>query len=165
MNRYLFLIILCLVSFCASAQVPVTGNPDQQSLLKSSDPKLAANKKFVYDFWREVIEGGHIELADKYMTEGYIQHNPIAPTGLKGFKEIMGQYVKPQPIQSKIKLDVVAVVAEGDLVVINFVQELPDPTDNTRKYTTTWFDMFRIENGKIAEHWDSALKSPPTPKK
>lgn len=27
-----------------------------------------------------------------------------------------------------------------------------------KKYTTTWFDMFRIEEGKIAEHWDSALK-------
>ena len=30
--------------------------------------------------------------------------------------------------------------------------------DSTKKYTTTWFDMFRIENGKIAEHWDTAEK-------
>jgi len=28
----------------------------------------------------------------------------------------------------------------------------------TKKYTTTWFDMFRIEGGKIAEHWDAAPK-------
>ena len=27
-----------------------------------------------------------------------------------------------------------------------------------KKYTTTWFDMFRIENGKIAEHWDPAVR-------
>jgi predicted SnoaL-like aldol condensation-catalyzing enzyme len=29
-----------------------------------------------------------------------------------------------------------------------------------QKYTSTWFDMFRIENGKIAEHWDPATKPP-----
>jgi len=34
----------------------------------------------------------------------------------------------------------------------------PDPKGPAKKYTTTWFDMFRIENGKIAEHWDPALK-------
>jgi predicted SnoaL-like aldol condensation-catalyzing enzyme len=49
-------------------------------------------------------------------------------------------------------------VAEGDLVTLSFARELPDPADPAKKYTTTWFDMFRIENGKIAEHWDSAEK-------
>jgi predicted SnoaL-like aldol condensation-catalyzing enzyme len=48
--------------------------------------------------------------------------------------------------------------AEGDLVVLSFVRELADPKDPAKKYTTTWFDMFRIEGGKIAEHWDGAQK-------
>jgi len=52
----------------------------------------------------------------------------------------------------------VAIVAEGDLVVISFANERTDPNDMNKKYTTTWFDMFRIENGKIAEHWDSSEK-------
>jgi len=39
-----------------------------------------------------------------------------------------------------------------------FVRELPDPKDASKKYTTTGFDMFRIEDGKIAEHWDAAPK-------
>ena len=39
-----------------------------------------------------------------------------------------------------------------------FVREAADPKDATKKYTTTWFDMFRIEGGKIAEHWDPAPK-------
>jgi len=38
------------------------------------------------------------------------------------------------------------------------VRELPDPKDASKKYTTTGFDMFRIEDGKIAEHWDAAPK-------
>jgi predicted SnoaL-like aldol condensation-catalyzing enzyme len=52
----------------------------------------------------------------------------------------------------------VAIVAEGDLVVISFVRELPEPGNPSKKYTSTSFDMFRIENNRIVEHWDSALK-------
>ncbi|SEP05970.1 hypothetical protein [Mucilaginibacter sp. OK283] len=44
------------------------------------------------------------------------------------------------------------------IVVLSFKDERPDPKAKGKKYTTTWFDMLRIENGKIAEHWDSALK-------
>ena len=39
-----------------------------------------------------------------------------------------------------------------------FVREYPEPSGPTKKYTTTWFDMFRIVDGKIAEHWDPATK-------
>jgi predicted SnoaL-like aldol condensation-catalyzing enzyme len=42
--------------------------------------------------------------------------------------------------------------------VLSFARENVDPKDATRKYSTTWFDMFRLDGGKIAEHWDPALK-------
>ena len=35
-----------------------------------------------------------------------------------------------------------------------FAREHPDPKDPSARYTTTWFDMFRIKDGKIVEHWD-----------
>ena len=142
----------------ASAQLPVKPLAAQKTLLQSNDPKLAANKKLVYDCWRELLEAGHLELADKFLAETYIQHNPNAATGRKGFVDFFSKFMKPQPIVDTIKAPVVAIIAEGDLVMINFVRELPDPNDSTKKYTTTWFDMFRIENGKLAEHWDSAEK-------
>ena len=142
-----------------NAAVPVTPGANQQAMLKSGDPKLAANKKLVYDFWREVLEAGHFELADKYMAENYIQHNPNADTGRQGFIDFftkMGR--KPIAIEPQIKRGLVDIAAEGDLVVLSFVYEQPNPNEpGKKKYTTTWFDMFRIENGKIAEHWDSAL--------
>jgi len=147
-----------LVAAGASAQVPVTAGPDQQIQLRSADAKLAANKKLVYDFWREVLEARHVELAEKYLTEGYIQHNPNVPTGRKAFVDFFSRLGAPQPIEPRIKRQVVAIVAEGDYVMLGFVQEVPDPRQAGRTYTTTWFDLFRIENGKIAEHWDSALK-------
>jgi len=140
------------------AQVPVTANADQAGMLASADPKLAANKKLVYDFWREVFEGGHMERVDTYMAESYIQHNPMVPTGRAAFVDFFAKRAKPQPIEPRIKAPLVAMLAEGDLVMLSFVREYPDPADASKKYTTTWFDMFRIENGKIAEHWDSATK-------
>lgn len=147
-----------LVPSLAPGQVAVTAAPDQEVLLASADPRLAANKRLVYDFWREVFEGGHMELADKYMAESYIQHNPNVPTGRAAFVEFFAKIRKPAPIDAKIKAPVVAIVAEGDYVVLSFARENPDPRDPSRKYSTTWFDMFRLEGGKIVEHWDPAQK-------
>ena len=163
MNRVLVVTCLALCAatiapIAAHAQLPVQAATDQAALLRSADPRLAANKKLVYDFWREVFEAGHMDLAENYLAEGYVQHNPNVPTGRAAFVAFFTQYVKPKPIQPTIHAPVVTLVAEGDQVVISFVRTLVDPKDATKKSTTTWFDMFRIENGKIAEHWDCAPK-------
>lgn len=151
--------VLLTTNICF-AQVPVTAASDQKALLKSSNPKLAKNKKIVYDMWRSILEGGHLELADKFLTDSYIQHNPSVPTGKKGFVDFFSQFAKAQPIADKIMSPLVSIVAEGDYVILGFVKELPNPNDPTKKYTTTAFDMFRIETdasgrSKIAEHWDT----------
>jgi predicted SnoaL-like aldol condensation-catalyzing enzyme len=142
----------------AVAQLPVQAQSDHAKLLASSDARLAANKRLVYDFWREVFEAGHMERVDRYLAESYMQHNPEVPTGRAGFVEVFSKLAKPKPIEARVKAPLVAIVAERDLVILSFVSELPDPQDATRTYTTTWFDMFRIENGKIAEHWDPDTK-------
>ena len=151
----LFLLLISIKSF---AQLPVKPLASQSELLKSDNATLAKNKKLVYDMWREFLEGGHLELAEKYLAEDYMQHNPLAATGRKAVVEFFSRFSKPKEIVDTIKTSVVSIVAEKDLVVISFARELTDPKDNTKKYTTTWFDMFRVENGKIAEHWDCAVK-------
>jgi predicted SnoaL-like aldol condensation-catalyzing enzyme len=155
-------LLLALASACAcslaAAQVAVEANPNQEQMLASGDARLAANKRLVYDFWREVFEGAHMEFADKYMAESYIQHNPNVPTGRAAFVEFFNKVRKPAPIEARIKAPLVAIVAEGDFVVLSFAREGADPKDASRKFSTTWFDMFRLENGKIAEHWDPAQK-------
>ncbi|MEJ6007496.1 nuclear transport factor 2 family protein [Paucibacter sp. AS339] len=145
-------------SLSAQAQLPVQAHDDHAQMLAAADPVAAANKRLVYDFWREVFEGGRLEVADKYLTEGYIQHNPSVPTGRDGFVKFFAQFSKPKPVESRVKAPLVAVLAEGDKVVLAFVQTLSDPKDAGKTYTSTWFDMFRIEGGKIAEHWDPATK-------
>jgi predicted SnoaL-like aldol condensation-catalyzing enzyme len=160
MRNFFLIISTCCVLAAnpARAQIAVQASPDHAKLVASADPRLAANKRLVYDFWREVFEGGHMELAEKYMTESYIQHNPAVPTGRAAFVDFFSKFAKPGPIEAKVKAPLVAIVAEGDYVILSFVRDIAEPSNPAKKYTTTWFDMFRIENGKIAEHWDGAEK-------
>jgi predicted SnoaL-like aldol condensation-catalyzing enzyme len=153
--------ILMTAALCAPAfaALPVVPGKDQAAMLKSSDPKLAANKKLVYDFFRIVLRGFRVDEADKYMAVDYIQHNPNAETGIAGFKAYFNA-IKPKqlpPIPATLD-DLVAIQAEGDYVTLSFVKEYDDPSAPGKKYTTTWFDMLRVVNGKLVEHWDSATK-------
>jgi predicted SnoaL-like aldol condensation-catalyzing enzyme len=150
--------IACAVA--ANAQVPPTAAPDQAALLQSQDPKLAANKKLVFDMWRAIIQGGHTELAPRYFTEGYIQHNPNVATGRDAMVAYMKQTRPVRPIQPTMTFPVIAIMAEGDLVMVATVSHTPDKEKPGSTYAGTHFDLFRIENGKIAEHWDSVAKDP-----
>jgi predicted SnoaL-like aldol condensation-catalyzing enzyme len=148
-------IIFCLTLLCLFMS---RGVAQQAFMLKSNDPHLVKNKKLVYDFWRNVFEGGHLDEASIYMTESYIQHNPNVPTGRKAFVDFFSKYAVAKPVVDTIQANLIVIIDEKDLVTLVFSQQHPDPKDSSQKYSTTWFDMFRIENGKIAEHWDPALK-------
>ena len=160
MTRFapLLVVLSLLVPALGHAQVAVTANADHEAMLRHPDPKLAANKRFVYDFWREVFEAAQMDLAQKYLAEGYIQHNPRVPTGRQAFIDFFSKVRKPAPIEPRVKAPLVAILADGDLVTLVFARELAESADPSRKYTTTWFDMFRIADGRIAEHWDPATK-------
>jgi predicted SnoaL-like aldol condensation-catalyzing enzyme len=163
--KFLLLAITCIIITSSStktfAQLAVKPLAPQSKLLKSDNPALERNKKLVYDMWREFLEGGHMDVAEKYFAESYMQHNPNAATGRKAVVDFFSKFAKPQLTVDSIKSSVVAIIAEDDLVMLSFVREMPDPIDKSKKYTTTWFDLFRIENGKIAEHWDCAEKMKP----
>jgi predicted SnoaL-like aldol condensation-catalyzing enzyme len=159
MTRFNCALSLALFAAPVFAALPVEPAPDQSALLKSKDPKLAANKKIAYDFFRVVLRAHHLDEADKYMKDDYIQHNPNADTGIVGFKAYFSKLPGgPQPVQDTLP-GLVAIQAEGNFVTLSFVREMDDPVNKGQKYTTTWFDMFRIDNGKIAEHWDVATKA------
>lgn len=144
-----------LMSAQAFAQVPVTENTDHAAMLTSDDPQLAKNKRLVYDMWRTLLEARHLDQADKFMAEDYIQHNPAVATGRKAFVDFFSRFGGgPGELKDRISGKLVAIVAEGDLVVLSFARELENPNKPGEKYTTTWFDMFRVKNNKVVEHWD-----------
>jgi len=150
------LALACVGAACA--QVPPTPAPDQAALLNSSDPKLAANKKLVFDMYRAIIQAGRTDLAAQFFTEDYIQHNPNVATGRDALVAYIKQTRPVRPMEPTITFPVIAIMAEGDLVTVATVAYAPDPEHPGKKYANTHFDMYRIENGKIAEHWDHIPK-------
>ena len=124
------------------------------------------NLKFVLDWWREVIQGGHLDLSAKYQADDYIQHNPNVPTGraafVSFFENVVG--VKPKnPIPTTLSPGPVVSGAKGDFVFLIFEQESPDPRDSTKTYHSNSFEVLRLANGKVQEHWDSAKRMPAPP--
>ena len=161
MRRSLVLAFLgvSLAAAPATGQEPVVGAPDAEALFTSPDPKLHRNKQAAYHIQRDLLEAGHWELADQWLTERYIQHNPNAKSGRAGVVAFFTQVLKvqPKPIPEKLSQKVVAVIAEGDYVVVITPRTLKDPKDPNKTYTTSWFDMWRFVDGKADEHWDGAL--------
>jgi predicted SnoaL-like aldol condensation-catalyzing enzyme len=142
------------------SQEAVTAAADTDGLFHSADPKLNANKQVAYRIIKELIEAGHWERADQYLTERYIQHSPVAASGRAGVVKFFTEVLKmqPKPVPEKMQSKIVAVLAEGDLVTVAYAHEVKDPKDPSKTYTTTWFDMWRFKDGKADEHWDPATK-------
>jgi predicted SnoaL-like aldol condensation-catalyzing enzyme len=141
------------------AQTPPTPAPDQLALLKSPDAKLAANKKLVFDMYRAIVNGGHAEMAEQFFTKEYIQHNPNVESGRDALAAYIRKTRPARPIPATIGFPVISIMAEGDMVLVATVSYEDDHEKPGTKYTSTHFDLYRIENGKIAEHWDNVPRS------
>jgi predicted SnoaL-like aldol condensation-catalyzing enzyme len=175
MRSLAILAVLALTTGTAAAQVtgpPVNvtttpaGKPlaklpratDQLALLKSSDPKLARNKKLVFDFWRIVYEAGHMERAAEFMAPGYIQHNPNVESGRDAFVATIGKARPARAVQPSSNFPIINIVAERDMVMVIWARKVRDRQNPELIYEMTWLDAFRIDakTGLIAEHWDSS---------
>jgi predicted SnoaL-like aldol condensation-catalyzing enzyme len=107
---------------------------------------LEANKKIVVDFYEKGLNQKDFDAAAKYFGPRYTQHNPGAPDGPEGFKRLVMLLKEKFPnSHSEIK----RVIAEGDLVVLH-VHSVREPGQRGRAVV----DIFKVENGKIVEHWD-----------
>jgi len=129
-------------------------------------PMTAQEKKnldLVMTWWREVLESAHVELAPKYQAENYIQHNPNVSTGRDAFVKFFGARPAVNPIPAKLVNPPVVVGAKGDFVWLIRETESKDPRNPANTYHFNTFDVLRLENGKIQEHWDSSQRTPQSP--
>ncbi|MDQ0457896.1 nuclear transport factor 2 family protein [Rhizobium paknamense] len=159
-HHLLFAALALSLAGPALAQEPVIGAADPDALFTSPDPVLNRNKQTTYKIIKELLEAGHWDRADQYLTERYIQHNPNAASGRQGVIDYFTKVLKvaQKPIPDKMQTKIVSVVAEGDIVTVAYPREVKDPKDPSKTYTTTWFDSWRFVDGKADEHWDNALK-------
>ena len=149
------LLAAILLSISASAQEPVKAAPDVDALFKDKDKKLNANKQVAYHIEKDLLQCNHWDEADKWLTPEYVQHNPLVTSGRDNVVKFFGSRPKAATCD-KLMAPVVSVLADGDLVTVVTVANRKDSKGNP--YTTTWFDMWRIKDGKADEHWDPQTK-------
>ncbi|QCK87473.1 polyketide cyclase [Phreatobacter aquaticus] len=115
---------------------------------------LEANKRTVVDFYEKGLNQKDFEAAAVHFGPRYIQHNPVAPDGIEGFKAFIAFRKERTP---QARGEIKRVFAEGDFVILH-VHAKRDANDRG----TAIVDIFRLEAGKIVEHWDVIQPIPET---
>jgi predicted SnoaL-like aldol condensation-catalyzing enzyme len=115
---------------------------------------------------KDMLQYGHLEVADEVMADSYIQHNPNVPTGREGAVKYFSSRANrtPEPIKPEWKNPPTLTITSGPYVFFMWDRKAQDPADPSKEYTWDHFDMVRVENGRIQEHWDEAKKNPPAPR-
>lgn len=119
------------------------------------------NTEIVLDMWEKVIRQGSADAVMKYIHPDYIQHNVNMPSGREYLLHLVKLINnKPADFTPPGHKEVLKTVAQGDYVVVIWNQEQADPNDPGQTYMGQAFDMFRLEDGIICEHWDDTRKWP-----
>ncbi|WP_338790975.1 nuclear transport factor 2 family protein [Bernardetia sp. MNP-M8] len=130
---------------------PESNNPSGHSMIDGTTEindldKTNENKRVVKNFVEDILVNGKMEKLTGYFDgDNYIQHNPQIADGLSGLGKAL-EYMASQGITMKYN-KVHRVLGEGNFILVVSEGSFADKA-------TSFYDLFRVENGKIAEHWD-----------
>lgn len=130
---------------------PTTTTPTNTA--DANQQKLEENKKLVSDFLQSFFGDKDTTAIDKYLADNIIQHSPLLHDTKQGFKEDTRPYYS-RPNLPKTKVDIKQIAAEGDKVWTM----VRDVAPNGKVFAR--MDIFKVENGKITEHWSVEQAEP-----
>jgi predicted SnoaL-like aldol condensation-catalyzing enzyme len=123
--------------------------------LAADAKQMEENKKTVAAFYDAALNQKDFDAASKYLGNRYTQHNPTAADGPEGLKAFLAFLKDKFPNnRSEIK----RIFADGDYVIVH-VHAVREP--GTRGNAIV--DIFKLENGKVVEHWDVVQPIPEKP--
>ena len=111
-------------------------------------------KKLAETAYQRIFGDLDITGVDEYVSEDFIQHNPTIADGREGVKSLIGMLVS-QGVP-KQKINVKHIILENDTVVLHSRYEMAGKE-------WRFIDIYRIKNGKLAEHWDAMMPMPEEP--
>ncbi|MCC8979379.1 nuclear transport factor 2 family protein [Bradyrhizobium sp. 10BB] len=125
------------------------------AMAATSEAQQEANRKAVLAFYDKGLNQKDADAALVYVGNRYVQHNPGAADGPEGFRKFIGFLREKFPnSHSEIKRSFV----DGDYVILH-VHAVREP--GTRGNAI--IDIFKLEDGKIVEHWDVVQPVPENP--
>ncbi len=158
-NRTSRLVVLGITAILLTFASGVCQAKSKGGHAKNEDPVLAKqedNKKIVIAFYNKALNDKDPDEALKFVGPIYTQHNPTAGDGREGFRKFILWVRSDHPdSHSEIK----QIFADGDYVILN-VHMIRFPGERGLAIG----EIFRLENGKIVEHWDRIQPVPESAK-
>ncbi len=108
---------------------------------------MRSNKEIVAAFYEEAFNNWDLSHIDDYMRDDYMQHSPEVADGKEGFLAFFREFIKQKPHATIVRL-----LEDGDLVCVFF------RCDFESGVVAKVFDLYRLEDGKLAEHWDCTMR-------
>jgi predicted SnoaL-like aldol condensation-catalyzing enzyme len=128
-----------------------SGRSQTDGQTEPADADTEQSRAFVREFAQRVLQDADYSVLTDYIsTVTYLQHNPEAADGLTGFGAAAAKWAGQG--RNLVYKTIHQVVAEGDLVLLQSEGEFGEPV--------AYWDLFRVENGKIVEHWDVVAPIP-----
>jgi predicted SnoaL-like aldol condensation-catalyzing enzyme len=140
-----------IVEHWDNLQMKSDPNPSGHTMLDgttviSDRDKTEENKALVEQFVKDILVGEHPEKLNSYFDgDSYIQHNPSIADGVSGLGEALGEMAAQGITMEYDKIH--KVIGQGNMVLV-----VSEGVFGGKP--TSYYDLFRVEDGKIAEHWD-----------
>ena len=132
----------------ASGHTPVDGRTQAEDL---SD--TAKNKALVQDFYQTIfLNGDFAKMGTFFDGDNFIRHDARGGDGLSALGALMQEQAKQGIVMKVGKIE--KVLGEGNFVLVAASGSIADKP-------VAYYDLFRVANGKIAEHWDTIQNIPP----
>jgi steroid delta-isomerase-like uncharacterized protein len=118
---------------------------------------MTSNKDVARRLYDEVFNGRRVEVLDEIVARDYEEHDPLPgqATGIDGFKKRIAILVDALDPHFTIE----DIIAEDDRVVVRWTNSGTNVGDflgmpaTGRPFTIAGIDIYRVEDGKLAEHW------------